>query len=430
MRFDGQDIGALKIPTGRKKQSFTTVRAKGLTLLLKRGSDRRIRREFHLRYTRPDSTGRSSVMLGTWPEIDSDRAVELAEGHHQYLRRGIDPAAQTRAMRARARQQQFLAGQSVDDRWRLSAVAAEWLAEVEQHRRPGTVTKYRQAVNLYLVHDLGGTDIRAFDRAAFESRVRTLAKRSRAAAHNLVATARAMLSWAVEHGRIPANPLAGRRTLLAELRVAPRTRVLSSEEIHRFVNELNAQPVSRDLQVLLRLQLLTGARIGELAGASWTEVDIRSRVIRVPADRTKAKRAIEVVLSDAARRLLLEWRRETLELNRPRVFMEGLDTRQAVTEVRRLQEWLPFASHDVRRTVRTQLQRLGCPLEIQSLISNHAAPVGVAGHYDHGKVLREQLHWLERWAAALEDVRLDPCALDDDLDVGDDALLKEFSDVL
>jgi integrase len=430
MRFDDLDIGALKLPTGRRIRTYSSARATGLTLVLKRGSDRRIRREFHLRYTRPDGTGRTSVLLGTWPDIDADRAVELAGEQRALLKRGIDPATQTRAVRARARQQQMLLGQAVEARYRVTAVAAEWLAEVEEHRRAGTVTKYRQAVSLYLVPEFGGTDIRFFDRAAFERLVRILGKRSRAAAMNLMATTRAMLSWAVEHDRITANPLAGRRTVLEDIRVAPRERTLSSAELHRFVTELDAQPISRDAQVLLRLQLLTGARIGELAGLTWAEVDIRGRVAQVPAARSKAKRDIEVLLSDAARRLLLEWRRETLELGRLRVFREGLDTRAAVDEVRRLQPWLAFASHDIRRTVRTQLQRLGCPLEIRSLISNHSAPAGVAKHYDHAKVRRGQLQWLERWAESLATVAEDPQALEDELDAGDDALLEEFADVL
>lgn len=399
-------------------------------MLIKRTASRHVRREFHLRYTRPDGTGRTSVMLGTWPDIDADRAIELAEGHRDMLSRGVDPVSQTRAVRARARQQQMLVGQAVEARYRIAGVAAEWLSEVEQHRRPATVTKYRQAVTLYLIPEIGGTDIRYFDRPAFEGLVRTLGKRSRAAATNLMATARAMMSWAVEHDRITANPLAGRRTLLDDIRVAPRERVLSSMELHRFVTELEQQPITRDVQVLLRLQLLTGVRVGELAGLLWSEVDVRGRVARVPAERTKAKRAVEIVLSDAARRLLLEWRRETMELGRVRVFRDGLDTRQAVDEVRRLQTWIAFASHDIRRTVRTQLQRLGCPLEIRSLISNHSAPAGVAKHYDHGKGRREQLQWLERWAESLATVAEDPHALDDDIDAGDDALLQEFADVI
>jgi integrase len=430
MRFDDLDIETLRIPTGRQKQSYTSARVKGLMLLLIRGSDRRIRREFHLRYTRPGGGGRTSLFLGLWPDIDADQAVELAKENRALIRRGIDPVAQSRLIRTKAHRDQFLSGQAVDERFRLSAITAEFLAEAEQTRNPRTLAKYRQAFVHYLLPEHGGCDVRYFDRATFEQHVRVLGRRSRAAARNLFAVTRLLFNWAVEHDRIHANPLAGRRTLLHEIELRPRDRVLSSEELHRFVNELDDQPISGDAKVLLRLQLLVGTRAGELAGLLWSEVDFRARVARLPAERMKSKRDAEVVLSDAARRLLLEWRRETLPLGRSRVFVEGLDIHALVREVRRLREWIAFSSHDLRRTVRSQLQRLGCPLEIRSLISNHTPPSGVARHYDHAKVRREQLRWLEHWAAALATVAEDPQALTDELERADDALLAEFADVL
>jgi integrase len=429
MRFDDLDIGALKLPTAKRSVTFTTEQCPGLTFQLKRGRDRRIRREFHLRYTRPDGT-RSSKKVGEYPAIDATQAIAAGLELRALVARGVDPAMQARATRTKARQTQMLVGQALDARYRLTSVAAEWLGELEQHRRPATVTKYRQAITLYLIPEFGGTDIRLFERARFEQYVRTLGQRSKAAANNLFATTRAMMSWAVEHDRIPANSLAGRRALLEDIRLQPRKRVLSSAELHKFVTELEQQPIGRDVRVLLRLQLLSGARIGELAGLLWAEVDVRGRVLKVPASRTKAKRDIEIVLSDAARRLLLEWRRETLELGLLRVFRDHLDTRQAVEEIRKLQDWIAFGTHDLRRTVRSQLQRLGCPLEVRSLISNHNTPVGVAKHYDHSKTRREQLQWLESWSAALVAVAEDPTALEDELTAADDALLAEFADVL
>lgn len=57
-------------------------------------------------------------------------------------------------------------------------------------------------------------------------------------------------------------------------------------------------------------------------------------------------------------------------------------------------EWTP---HDLRRTCRTVLSQLGCPMEVGEIILNHVTG-GVRGHYDHYKFDKEKREWLNKWA--------------------------------
>ena len=54
-----------------------------------------------------------------------------------------------------------------------------------------------------------------------------------------------------------------------------------------------------------------------------------------------------------------------------------------------------WTSHDLRRTTRTGLARLGCPYEIGESILGHRLP-GVAGVYN--VYADEMRNWLDRWA--------------------------------
>jgi integrase len=61
-------------------------------------------------------------------------------------------------------------------------------------------------------------------------------------------------------------------------------------------------------------------------------------------------------------------------------------------------EWRP---HDLRRTVTTRLQALGCPDEVCKRILGHAQESGAFGHYAHHTYETEQRDWLAKLAAGV-----------------------------
>jgi integrase len=57
--------------------------------------------------------------------------------------------------------------------------------------------------------------------------------------------------------------------------------------------------------------------------------------------------------------------------------------------------------HDLRRTVASGLQRMGCPHDVIEAILAHRKP-GIAGTYQRHDFLPERRDWLGRWAAWLQ----------------------------
>jgi integrase len=86
-----------------------------------------------------------------------------------------------------------------------------------------------------------------------------------------------------------------------------RERWLSDRELSQLLSVLKVHPNQRAANAV-RLQILTGARIGEVLKARWLDVDFDRRVWVKPSHHTKQKRTEHLPLSGPALALLTEMR--------------------------------------------------------------------------------------------------------------------------
>ena len=63
-----------------------------------------------------------------------------------------------------------------------------------------------------------------------------------------------------------------------------------------------------------------------------------------------------------------------------------------------MDDWNP---HDLRRTVRTGLSRLGCPTDIAEAVLGHSKK-GIEGTYNLHNYEAECAEWLQKWADHLD----------------------------
>ena len=89
-----------------------------------------------------------------------------------------------------------------------------------------------------------------------------------------------------------------------------RERWLSDTELKRLLGILAMHPNRRAANAV-RLQLLTGARIGKVLAARWSEIDFDRGVWTKPSHHTKQKRTQHLPLSAPAMALLADWRAAT-----------------------------------------------------------------------------------------------------------------------
>jgi integrase len=247
-------------------------------------------RTYYLRH-RVDGAQRE-LKLGTPAELSPDQARELAREALASVRAGGDPAAERRARREAPT---------------IEALAARHLQAHASRKRSG-----RNDEILWRRHLLP-----AFARARLAAITREQVREWHAC-HPRPATANRALEvlgvamgLAEEWGWRPVgtNPARG-------VKAHPerqRRRYASPDELSRLREAISRWEAMGPLAIrwrfiqLVRLLLLTGARLREVMNAEWSELDWGRGVLRVPAERGKTG-ASEVRLSDRALAILGELR--------------------------------------------------------------------------------------------------------------------------
>jgi integrase len=155
--------------------------------------------------------------------------------------------------------------------------------------------------------------------------------------------------------------------------------------------------------------MLTACRRDEIGGLRWPELDLTASKLVLPRERTKSKRALELTLPATAVAILGSVRRRN---SRETLFGGGangfnawsyntlaLNGRITASEGKALTPW---RIHDIRRTVRTRLGKLGVLPHVAELVLNHAGhKSGIGGVYDHHDYEAEITTALAKWEAHL-----------------------------
>jgi integrase len=203
-----------------------------------------------------------------------------------------------------------------------------------------------------------------------------------------------LFGWLIERRRVTQNPCA----FVHRPKALPaRDRVLTSAEVVKFWRAADAE--RKELGVLLKLLLLTGCRLNEVAGMRRAEL---SDAWTIPGERTKNHRTLVVALSPLARSLLA-----SVPVTGEFVFSAN----GIVFGWSRLKHRLdaamqipPWRLHDLRRTFVTGLGELGVRVDVIELAVNHVSGSrgGIAGVYNKSELMAERRAALERWAAHVE----------------------------
>jgi integrase len=161
----------------------------------------------------------------------------------------------------------------------------------------------------------------------------------------------------------------------------------------------------------MKLLILTGQRESEVCEAEWTEFDLSAGLWRLPAERTKTKRAHLVHLAPQAVAILQALKPITGKKHH--AFASPLKRGQAIYgrsvnnslltlfKSGKLPNVTQCHVHDFRRTLVTRLPDLGFEPFIGHKIANHVLS-GVFAHYNHNSYEEQRKAALEAWAVRIE----------------------------
>jgi len=312
---------------------------------------------------RPRGGGSSRmVRIGTFPAISVAKARKIASTYAGKVAGGGDPAADLQAERMR-------------DKATLRVLLAEsGPYQRELQRRRIVNAKVAMSALRRGLHRLMSKEVTHLTRADLVTAITAIEDDGRpGAAQDLRKFTRVFLEWSVGRGFLTANPLAGLRrpvrSRAERLKAANNGgRALSDDDIRKV---WQAAGIFGSFGVLVRLALLTGLRRGELAQIERSR-DVRADRIVVRPEHSKTGNPYMVPLTPLMREVIASAPITTSPLIFPSVRTGGRIRAWSrwVTQLRQA-SGVDFRLHDLRRTARTLMSRLGVAEDIAELAIGH-----------------------------------------------------------
>jgi integrase len=188
-------------------------------------------------------------------------------------------------------------------------------------------------------------------------------------------------------------------------RGAPRDRVLTVEEIELVWKWLDTDALSLEAADILKLELLLGARCGEISGLRAEEIDRQKWTWTLPPSRSKNGRQRVTPIVGLAREML-EQRLSGVEKGPLFLLEKGVVVTSAhighyLLTRRSTFPIAIFTSHDLRRTFATMLAEMGIALDLVAAIVGHEAGARetrvLMRHYVHSDMLERKAQALQVW---------------------------------
>jgi integrase len=236
--------------------------------------------------------------------------------------------------------------------------------------------------------------------------IATVRKRAPATGAWLYGLVSAFLSHAEAFGWVPTNVLPRRGKSRIAPHPAARSRVLSDEELVSVW--LVTEQLSPRTRCFVRFLIMTAARLNEVADMAVGEFDLKAACWTIPAERAKNRTAITLPLHSLLLGELGEiWPSfETRSDYRLLGAIAGSGFRgpsslkRRVDAVSKVSDW---RWHDLRRTARTGMTRLGVPREHAEAALNHlGSRTPLERVYDRHDFSDEIIAALLRWQQHVE----------------------------
>jgi integrase len=358
----------------------------------------------------------SRMVLGHFPETSLDEARGLARTAREHASQGVDPRRASPRRKA-MRSPLPLSSAPVGGKHTVEFLAHEFLElHVKPNRdRPEYV---RDVLNrdVLTANAWKGRDARTIKpREVIELLDGIVARGSPVMANRTAGIIGQMFLFGVHRAIVESSPV----QLLYDPggKEDPRSRSLTDEELKALLKDPKEATRFDRLAHVIVILLLTGQRRGEIALARWTDIDLEAKTWRIPDAHAKGKKGQRkghtVPLSEWAVREFESLRRLAGSSARhvlPNDAADGpIDPKLLTRGVARCQERMKklgiaeFTLHDLRRTCRTGLAKIGTVPHIAERVLNHAQEK-IPGTYDTHDYLEEKRAALDKWSAYLAEL--------------------------
>lgn len=273
---------------------------------------------------------------------------------------------------------------------------------VEKHckvnNRPRTASETERLLRNNFVKVWKTRDIRDITKAQVQKILDGLLEAgSPSEANHAFVALRTMFNWCLGREIVQVSPVA---RMKMPAKTVSRDRVLSDDELRAVWRGFLS--LGYPFGVMGQMLMLTGQRRGEVTELRWSHLDLDAKLWTIPKELAKNGREHVVPLTDDVLALLKDVERH----ESGRVFpargneinpISGFS--KAKSQVLALSETQGWTYHDLRRTMSTNMGKLGILPHIVERLLNHADGElgGVAGIYNRYQYLPDMRAALETW---------------------------------
>jgi integrase len=343
------------------------------------------------------------LTIGTYPTITLKHARELATEARAKVQQGVDVAKEKREQKI-----------ALTTAGTVKQLCDEFYQRTIEGRvkRPDIV---KGRLDNDVIPKLGRMSIAEVKPLDIDGMIQAIVKRgSPVMANRVLMTTKAVFNYAIRRHWITQNPASAFGRIDAGGEEKARTRALSEAELIKLLKAMReAGPVFNTYYLATKLLLLTAVRLSELVEAHWAEFDLEGDepVWRLPKSRIKTgrdmvQRDFTIPLPAVAVEWLQEIKRTSVASDyvfparrrASKLTMSPATMNWALGEIKHGLDH--FTLHDLRRTARTHLARLGVALHVAERCLNHKLP-GINDIYDTHDYLSERRLAMNGWAALL-----------------------------
>ena len=324
-----------------------------------------------------------AVGLGSFPVVSLSQARDKALENKRTLAEGVDPR---------------------------NSAAAPTFAEIadkvitlhaESWRDNGKSEKqWRASLRTYVYPMLGDSPVASITSADVLEVLTPIWNTKRETARRVRQRIGQVMKYAIASGLRPDNPAGDAlgAALPANGAVKKHQPALPHAEVKQALAKVRESGAGQSAKKALTFLVLTAARSGEVRGARWDEIDMRSRTWTIPGSRTKTGREHRVPMPDAAAALLVTATplSDGSGLCFPSASRRGkqLSDRTLSKVIREL--GLPCVVHGFRSSFRDWCADTGQRRELAESALAHAVG-GVEGAYMRSDLFEGRRELMEKW---------------------------------
>jgi integrase len=416
-RMTAAFVESARPPKGQPQIDYFDHRERGLSLRVSAGGAK----SWTLFYRVFDPAKGKRVQIrypvGRFPTVSLAAARQRAGEIRDLLDHGKDPKVEADRQRREEQRQRADTVASVAYQWLKSIGAKIEEADAGQARSASngkvkpkalrSADTIKRIMDRLVIPMLGARPIRDIaKRDLIELRDAIAAANGVVMSNRAMAWVKRMFRWAAEEDIIDNPPIIGLKNVHTE---EARERTLSDSELVAVWRA--SEKLGRPFAGFFRLLILSGQRREEIASLRWSEVNEHDSLIELSGERYKTGVPHVTPLVTEALAIVADQPRiagcDYVFTATGRSAISGfsgakerLDAEIAKTRGDPLPAW---RIHDLRRTCRTNLPRLGIAADVAERVVGHTLQ-GVRRVYDKYDYLPQKRHALETWARHVFDL--------------------------